>query len=115
MSEEITQSLPNDTLRLILARLDSIDTRLTTLEEKVDRRLQETRPIWEKVLARVEALETGLAETRSEVRQGFEKLDDGQRKLERKIEVLNDNMLEVHADLRYMDRRIAKLESEPTQ
>ena len=56
MSEELTQGLPQDGVRLILARLDSIDsrldsleTRLSALEDKVDRRLQETRPIWEKV------------------------------------------------------------------
>ncbi|MCP9495151.1 MAG: hypothetical protein MSG64_11950 [Pyrinomonadaceae bacterium MAG19_C2-C3] len=30
-----------------------LDERLSTLEEKVDRRLQETRPIWENVLAEV--------------------------------------------------------------
>ncbi len=83
MSEELTQPLQNDTLRLILARLDSIDARLdrletrvtvleerlTTLEEKVDRRLQETRPIWEQVLARVESLE-------NEMREGFKNVRD---------------------------------------
>lgn len=81
MSEEITQPLPNDTLRLILARLksidgrlngidtrlDSLDSRLTTLEEKVDRRLQETRPIWEQVLARLDTLE-------AEMRTGFRRI-----------------------------------------
>jgi chromosome segregation ATPase len=38
------------------ARVDGLDMRLTTLEEKVDRRLQETRPIWEAVLAQLEQL-----------------------------------------------------------
>lgn len=133
MSEDITQPLPNDTLRLILARLDSIDgrldgidtrldgldTRLTSLEEKVDRRLQETRPIWEQVLVRLDAVEAGLSETRSEMRQGFDKLridmEDSLRKVERKIEILNDNFLDIRADQRNMDRRLVKLESEPAQ
>lgn len=73
MSEEITQHLPNGDLKLILARLDSIDTRLNsmdtrlgTLEEKVDRRLQETRPIWESVLAQLKEVNTRLIRVEDE-------------------------------------------------
>ncbi|MDT4898457.1 MAG: hypothetical protein QOH25_3534 [Acidobacteriota bacterium] len=66
MSEEITQHLPNGDLKLILARLDSIDTRLSTLEEKVDRRLQETRPIWESVLAQLKEVNTRLIRVEDE-------------------------------------------------
>ena len=93
MSDEITQKLSNNDFKLILDRLDSIDsrlgsletrleaveTRLTTLEEKVDRRLQETRPIWEQVLARINGLESAQQEFRTEVRQSFRTLEaDGQ-------------------------------------
>ena len=92
MSEELTQQLPNDLLRQILARLDSMesrfdsrfnsmearldsmeqrldrvetrldlmDARLTALEEKVERRLQETRPIWEGVLEQLKEINTRL-------------------------------------------------------
>ena len=66
MSEEITQHLPGGDLKLILARLDSIDTRLTSLEEKVDRRLQETRPIWESVLAQLKEVNTRLIRVEDE-------------------------------------------------
>lgn len=137
MSEETTQNLPNDPLNLILARLNSIDSRLdgvdsrldamnsrldgmdsllTTLEDKVDRRLQETRPIWERALAEI-------AQTRAEMHEGFEKLhaevgtlradmNTGLRRVERMIDVLNRNVLEVRADLREFDERLTKLESE---
>ena len=84
MSENLTQQLPEDLLRLLLARLDSIDARMTSieqrmttleqrmdaLEEKVDRRLQETRPIWEAVLKRLDAVEARMACLESEVRVG---------------------------------------------
>jgi chromosome segregation ATPase len=68
MSEETTQNLPNGNgdLRQILARLDSIDTRLATLEEKVDRRLQETRPIWESVLEQLKEVNTRLTRVEDE-------------------------------------------------
>ncbi|HYG79495.1 MAG TPA: hypothetical protein VD861_03865 [Pyrinomonadaceae bacterium] len=85
MSEETTQQLPNDILKLILARLDSmdkrfdsVDARLTAVEEKVDRRLQETRPIWESVLAemkevnrRLTAVENEQKDFRRMVHSGF--------------------------------------------
>jgi hypothetical protein len=71
MSEELTQQLPNGETRIILARLDSIDTRLTALEDKVDRPLQETRPIWEHVLARLEKIEFSVEEFRTETRRNF--------------------------------------------
>ena len=131
MSEDLTKQMPNEDTRLILTRLDSIDTRLDsvdsrlgsvdsrltsvetrlgTLEDKVDRRLQETKPIWERALAEI-------AEVRAEMRAGFEKvyveMDNGMRRVARQVDVLNHNVLEVRADLRYLDQRITKLEGEP--
>jgi predicted nuclease with TOPRIM domain len=81
MSEDTTQRLPDDGVRLILARLDSMnsrfdsmdarldsmDARLTALEDKVDRRLQETRPIWEQVLTRLTAVEERLTNVEGEL------------------------------------------------
>lgn len=90
MSEDLTQNLPNNDLKLILARfdsmdarldsidarldsmdvrlnsmdarLDSMDARLTTLEETVERRLLETRPIWESVLEQLKEMSAQLTE-----------------------------------------------------
>ena len=70
MSEDLTQHQLNGNLDRILARLEAIDSRLftldsrmftldsrlVTLEEKVDRRLQETRPIWEGVLEQLKEI-----------------------------------------------------------
>lgn len=56
-------------------RLGGLETRLTTLEEKVDARLYDTRPIWEAVLGRLDRIEAkldvfgrDLIETRTDVR-----------------------------------------------
>jgi CO dehydrogenase/acetyl-CoA synthase beta subunit len=88
-------------MKHILTRLDSIDARLMTLEDKVDRRLQETRPIWKQVLARLEKLE-------NEMRNGF-------RKLERQVGLLAEDVLVVRADQRDLEKRVTKLEPESTQ
>ncbi len=108
MSEETTRHLPADDLKLILAHLESINTRLSTLEEKVDRRLQETRPIWEQVLARLDGVENRMQSLENEVRAGF-------RKLERQIAVLATDVIEVRAHQRDLERRVDQLEPKPTQ
>ena len=66
MSENSTQETPDARSfeERIFARFDSLDTRLdnldrrlTTLEETVDARLHETRPIWVAVLSRLDSIE----------------------------------------------------------
>jgi hypothetical protein len=101
MSEELTKHLPDGDLKLILTRFDSIDARLMTLEDKVDRRLQETRPIWEQVLTKLGNLE-------DEMRNGF-------RKVERQVGLLAEDVLIVRADQRDLEKRVNKVEQEPTQ
>ncbi len=119
MSEETTQNFPGDDVRGIHARFDSIDGRLTTLEDKVDRRLQETRPIWEQVLAKlngleikvdslgakVDGLEAKVDGVETEVRRGF-------RRLEHHMEVLAGDVVAVRAAQHDLDRRMEKLEAE---
>ncbi len=41
-------------------RLDAVEERLTTLEERVDMRLRETRPIWEGMQEQLQRLNTKL-------------------------------------------------------
>jgi DNA repair exonuclease SbcCD ATPase subunit len=74
-------------------RLDSMDARLTTLEEKVDRRLQETRPIWEGVLeqlkeinARLDRIEKEIFTLRRWSRSTFAEMNIEQDKLEERVE-----------------------------
>ncbi len=74
MSEDTTRMLPSEDTKLILAQLQTLtgqvqalvtqvatlNERQAVLEDKVDRRMQETRPIWEAVLARLEKIESHL-------------------------------------------------------
>jgi hypothetical protein len=86
MSEDPTQNLPpfsfeervltelaaiRQELSQQSVRLVSLDERLTSLEEKVDARLRETRPIWEGVQQRLTEIEAAL----SEFKQAVENLD----------------------------------------
>ncbi|HEV2863134.1 MAG TPA: hypothetical protein VGX48_19110 [Pyrinomonadaceae bacterium] len=62
MSEEPTERLNNENTfeARVLAEFAALNNRLTTLEEKVDSRLRETRPIWEAVLSRLDMIEAKL-------------------------------------------------------
>lgn len=103
MNEDPTLGLAQDGVRLILARLDSIDARLTALEDRVDRRLQETRPIWEQVLVRLDSFEKRLDGFESELRIGL-------RRFERQVGLLAEDVMGVRADQRDLDRRMDQLE-----
>ena len=128
MSEEPTQSLPQDGVGQILARLDSIDarlgnveSRLTTLEDKVDRRLKETRPIWEQVITRLDGFENRLASLEGRF-DGFDRRLDGfetelhssLRRFGRQVGQLAKDVMEVRADQNDLDRRMDQLETKPT-
>jgi archaellum component FlaC len=106
MSEETTQNLPDDVLRLILARLDSMDQRLNNMEarldsidarlEKLEARAYDTKPIWERALAEI-----------IEIGKRVESLD-------RRFSVLTDDIIHPRADVRRLGDRIATLE-QPTR
>jgi hypothetical protein len=104
LSEEPTQNLPNDDLKRILARLDSIDTRL----QKLEARSYDTKPIWENALKEI-------AGARVEMREGFEKSRSDLRRLEHKIDILNKNILDVATDQRELEERVNKLDSQPAR
>ncbi|HEX9919313.1 MAG TPA: hypothetical protein VGA87_09110 [Pyrinomonadaceae bacterium] len=49
-------------------RTRSIDSRLTSLEDKVDARLRETQPIWEGMQARLTSIESELNNLNRQIR-----------------------------------------------
>src|SRR5437762_941618 len=67
------------------ARMDGLGARLTSLEEKVDRRLQETRPIWEAVLSQLEQLNS-------------------------KFGIVAEDLLDLRAKVAALDRRVTSIE-----
>jgi DNA repair ATPase RecN len=118
MSEDRTQQLPGDGMNQVLTLLNSINARLTTLEEKVDRRLQETRPIWEQVLSRLTDVETrlGNVETRLDnVGKRLEKVESEVYIFSRKLRVYYDDLIKMQDTQEDFDERLRRLESGPSQ
>jgi len=98
MSEDTTQNLPNEVLKLILTRLDSMDKRLDSMDQRLENleaRAHDTKPIWERALAEL-----------TEVGKRMDSLD-------RRFHVLTDDVIQNRADFRKLDQRLADIEQIP--
>lgn len=101
VSEDFTQKLPkNGTDSEILTAIKDldthvtkIDTRLQSLEKKVDERLHDTRPIWQKVVADI-----------AELQSGQKRLEEGQKHLEEGQQALRMGISELHTTVRDVNR-----------
>jgi chromosome segregation ATPase len=115
MSEDTTRDMPeprsveerllarldsmDEHLQSIEARLDSVETRLQAVEVQAERRALETKPIWERALAEI-----------IEVKERLGALEELSRQMLRKIDVLNKDMLTMRADQLGLEARLDKLE-----
>ncbi len=99
MSDNPTREIPDPRSfeERVFARFDALDGRLTALEEKVDLRLRETRPVWEGVLARLTAIEAELPRLSS---------------IESELTRMNRQFRSYVADLFQLRVRVEKLEED---
>ena len=96
MSEENTERLEGGTpfeirvlreLANINQRLNKLEVRLVTLEEKVEARLHDTRPMWESVLAGIQIMSTRL------------------EKMDAKFDVVGAQLLDLCGDVELLKKR----------
>jgi|ERR1700730_15047441 len=134
MGEDTTQEFPKNSLAVILARfesmqgsfnsrMDSFDLRLIELDEKVDRRLMETRPIWQQVLSRLDSVDTRLDSLESRVgsvesqmgllAKGFDRVEGEVENLGLKFRAFQGDLLRMQTRDERMAERIEKLEHPP--
>ena len=95
MSEEQTERFEGGTpfeIR-VLRELANLNHRLTTLEEKVETRLYDTRPIWEAVLARLDSMETRLGS-----------MDTRLAKMDAKFDVVGSQLLDMRGDIEMLKK-----------
>jgi len=130
MSEDLTKKFPysdSDKLKSILTsvrslevgldrvemRVGNLDSRVKQLEQKVDERLYDTRPIWQKVvndLARVQEAQRRMEEGQELLRGEVREIRTSQRDLFRHQVVLNDAVLRIHGDFHDIDARLNAVE-----
>ena len=126
MSDDLTERLPSSDSEKILQQIDS---RLQSLEQKVEERLYDTRPIWQKVVADIAQLQQGqvqLQEGQVQLQQGQVQFQEAQSRLEgdirdikismrdmtRKMGGLYESMLGIQAEYRELNHRTLDIELE---
>jgi len=111
MSEEQTDRLEGSTpfeirvlreLSNINQRLNGLEVRLTRLEEKVEARLHDTRPIWESVLSRLDNIETRL--DRMEAR--LDSIDTRLERVDDKFDAVGSELLDVRGEIKAVKKRL---------
>jgi chromosome segregation ATPase len=128
MSEDLTRRFDgresDEKLSQILTAVQNLDIRLGRLEEKVEHRLYDTRPIWEKVqtdLAQLQAESMGIKEGQQRLEQGQELLRGEVRDIKTsirdfncKFSIFNDTLVTMQADYRDIYDRIRDIERQRT-
>ncbi len=94
MSEDTTKDISESRTfqERVLAKLEEIGTRLESVESNVERRMFDTKPIWERALKEIMEANQHLAS------------------LERKMDVLGKDMLTLRADHLGIETRLKNLE-----
>jgi septal ring factor EnvC (AmiA/AmiB activator) len=113
MSEDLTKKLSKGDNTEIFLILQHIDSRLQNLEQKVEERLYDTRPIWEKVVADVAQLQAGqqqLQEGQQRLEAEMKEIKFSVRDLDRRMSVMSDTMIAIRANYKDMDTRVYELE-----
>ncbi len=105
-------------------RLAGVEARLGSLDQKVEQRLYDTRPIWEKIqtdIAQIHADIVGLKEGQQRLEQGQE-LSQGEirniktqlRDFNSKFSSFNETLVSMQADYRDIYDRVRDIERQRT-
>ena len=105
MSEDLTKKLPegDDKVALIL---QNIDSRLQSLEQKVEEQLHDTRPIWQKVVADIAQLQEGQNRLEGEVHE----MKISMREIAWQIGGIGDTLVKSQGKNRELEERVRDLE-----
>lgn len=124
MSEDLTKKLSTSdsekltliltTVQALTVRVDKLEHRFDGLEQKVEERLYDTRPIWQKVVIDIGQLQ----ETVAQMQKGQETLLSDSDEIKMSIrdiygrfEVLTESIIGTQVRNRDIDRRVRTLES----
>ncbi|MEA2172563.1 MAG: hypothetical protein QOD00_155 [Blastocatellia bacterium] len=117
MSADLTQNLSgsqNDALAQILSAVQNLGTRVDSLEKKVEERLYDTRPIWERVVEDIGQLKTDVTQLREGQDSLRREVNTGLRDINRKFSIFNDTLTQMQADYRDIYDRVRDLERQRT-
>jgi predicted RNase H-like nuclease (RuvC/YqgF family) len=120
MSDDATQNLLQakvDQLVIMVKDLISkhaeTDARLERIERVLEERLYDTRPIWEAVPAQLQEISERVGRLITEMAQMPVENGNAFRAVDRKIGVLSKTLIDMTADIRELQDKVEKIESQP--
>ncbi len=105
MSEnnKLSPGQDGQSLTQLTAEVRDLRRESTDLREKVEARLYDTRPIWERVLAELTALREDFNNFHTETNKNLKLMNH-------QLEILNNDFMKIRAELRDLDDRVTRLE-----
>lgn len=121
MSDDATRNLLSDRFDQLISLVKNLtdkhtetDARVERLERVLDERLYDTRPIWEAVQAQLQELGERIARIEAEMTEMRAENTTGFRSVDRKIGVLGKTLIDMTADIRELQDKVEKIESQPS-
>ena len=133
MSEDLTKKLPTSDVETrtltavqnieklfrssfdqLVSWVSSVDARLKHLEQRVEERLHDTRPIWHKLVADIGELQSSqkrFEQGQDGLRAEIHELNGTVRTVSRDQIVINDSLRRIQLDLHTFDERLNKCET----
>jgi septal ring factor EnvC (AmiA/AmiB activator) len=113
MSDNPTREIPDSRSfeERVFARFDTLDVRITTLEEKVDSRLRETRPIWEAMQADLAHVKDDLTSVKDDLASVKTEVKD----IGRGVVLLHKDFFKARINQEELRERVEKLESQSSR
>ena len=111
MSEDLTKKLPrtdSEKITLILTTVQTLETRVTNLENKVEERLYDTRPLWQNLRADIAQLQEGQTRLEADIRD----LKISVRDVTRSIGALYEMSIKILGECRDLNHRVLDIELE---
>lgn len=91
--------------------INEMNARLITLEDKVEHRLYDTKPIWEGVQAQLNVMQGQLTDLQGQVAEVKDKVG----LMDEKLGVLNNEILDLRGESVRFKKRITQLEQQQIQ
>ncbi len=107
MTDDITKNLSDsEKLDFLINAVSDTNRRLSRLEERVEARLHDTRPLWEIVQQQLDEIRAHLQRHDEE----FAQLRQDIRKIDKKLGYIHQDNLAGRAEIGFLEDRVNKLE-----
>jgi len=121
MSDDATRNLLSDRfdqlitlVKSVIANQSKTDARVERLERVLEERLYDTRPIWEAVQAELREIRERVGNFTAELAEMRVENSNAFRAVDRKIGVLGKTLIDMTADIRELQDKVEKIESQPS-